>query len=124
MTQGDRVREAILTSKKSQSEIALACGVTRSAVSQWMQGDVKELMGITLAKLATATGFEALWIADGTGPKMRHDKPLGDQESQVLTAMETMQPYQRDMLVKIADTVAKTPIEQADAATKAEPEKK
>lgn len=114
MTQGDRVREAILDSKKSQAEIAAACGVTPSAVSQWMKGDVKELMGVTLARLAAVTEFEALWIADGAGPKRRTEKPLGEKQSQVLIAMEKMDPYQLDMLVKIADTVAKTPLEQTD----------
>lgn len=124
MIQSERISEAIEGSGKTVADIAAFCEVSPQAVYQWRSGETKELMGTTLARLAAITGYEALWIATGRGPKKRADKPLSEQESQVLAAMEKMQPYQLDMLVKIADTVAKTTLEQTDPAMKPIPQPK
>lgn len=107
-TQSDRIKEAIESSGLKASAIAKACHVSPSAVHQWTSGETKELMGATLAKLAAATGFEALWIAEGIGPRQRVYAHT-EEQARVLTAMATMSPYQVEMLVKITDTVASTP---------------
>ena len=119
MLLSERIAEAIEESGKTVAQIATACGITPQGVYAWTKGDTGELMGVTLARLASATGYEALWIAEEKGPKKRADKPLKEPQSRVLMAMEGMQPYQLEMLVKIADTVAKTPLEQTDPAMKA-----
>ncbi|KGG82861.1 cI repressor protein [Comamonas thiooxydans] len=52
----------------SVGEIAKVTGVTSSAVTQWKDGPTKSLKTAPATKLAAASGFNAMWIATGTGP--------------------------------------------------------
>jgi SOS-response transcriptional repressor LexA len=52
----------------NQSELASAIGISTSAVSQWMTGQVKSLKAKTAAHIAAATGVSATWLASGEGP--------------------------------------------------------
>jgi SOS-response transcriptional repressor LexA len=56
----------------NQSELASAIGISTSAVSQWMTGQVKSLKANTAAKVAGATGVSATWLASGEGPVIGH----------------------------------------------------
>jgi len=51
----------------SVGKLAEVSGVSSSAVSQWKDGPTKSLKAAPASKLAAATGFNALWIAEGEG---------------------------------------------------------
>ena len=103
----ERINEAIKHSSADVADIARACGITPQAVYMWMSGDTKQIMGDYLVELAEITGYEARWIAKELGPKRRL-RPQTSQQEHVLRAMQTMAPYQAEMLVKISDTVAES----------------
>jgi len=106
-TLSERITEAIETSGVSVADIATACGISPQAVYDWMKGNTKELMGDNLVELAEITGFEARWIAKESGPKRRVYARTQEQ-AHVLTAMMSMSPYEANIVVKIADTVAQS----------------
>ncbi len=67
MNRPERIALAIKHSKKMKKEIARECGVTPSAVTQWVTGDSKSMKPENLFALAEATGVSAEWLANGTG---------------------------------------------------------
>lgn len=69
MDRHERIAKAIAASGKRKGEIAAACGVANSAVTQWISGESKSLRPENLYALAEATGFRAEWIAIGKGPE-------------------------------------------------------
>jgi transcriptional regulator with XRE-family HTH domain len=84
MTMAERINEAIKASGKTQADIARACKVSDSAVTQWIKGPVKGLKAETALALADATGYRMQWILNGRGPKLRadRDRVAGAPESQ------------------------------------------
>lgn len=67
MNRPERIAAAIKHSKKLKKVIAKECGVTGSAVTQWVTGDSKSMKPENLFALAAATGVSAEWLANGTG---------------------------------------------------------
>ncbi|MDH0640645.1 helix-turn-helix domain-containing protein [Pseudomonas sp. GD03860] len=67
MNRHERIALAIRHSKKLKKTIAAECGVTSSAVTQWVTGDSKSMRPENLFALAAATGVSAEWLANGTG---------------------------------------------------------
>lgn len=53
-----------------KADIARAAGKSSAAVAQWISGDTKEIKADSAAGIQAATGFSAVWIATGKGPKM------------------------------------------------------
>jgi phage repressor protein C with HTH and peptisase S24 domain len=95
MDRNQRIARAIQLSGKKKGEIAKACAVANSAVTQWIDGTSKSLRPENLYALATATGFNAEWLAIGEGPERKPEAnaeligamsawdsltPLGDDE--------------------------------------------
>jgi phage repressor protein C with HTH and peptisase S24 domain len=68
MNRPERIAAAIKHSKKLKKVIANECGVTGSAVTQWVTGDSKSMKPENLFALAAATGVSAEWLANGTEP--------------------------------------------------------
>ncbi|RAU43460.1 MULTISPECIES: LexA family transcriptional regulator [unclassified Pseudomonas] len=73
MDRHQRIARAIELSGKKKGEIAAACGVANSAVTQWITGESKSLKPENLYALAKATGFRAEWLAIGEGPEKEPD---------------------------------------------------
>lgn len=69
MTLSTRIKEAIDGSEKSRADIARACGVTQASVTFWLDGTTKSLKADTALALEQATGYRALWILKGLGPR-------------------------------------------------------
>jgi hypothetical protein len=75
----ERIREVMHVTGMDERTIAKACGVTPSAVYQWLGHGSKPINSIgdieVATKLMHATGFCALWISKGKGPKLAADAP-------------------------------------------------
>lgn len=68
----DRI-QALLDAGFTRTEIAKAAKKSQSAVTQWLSGDTKELKSDSAAGIQAATGFSAVWLATGIGPRMATD---------------------------------------------------
>lgn len=69
----DRILE-IVNAGYSKAEIARAAGKTPSAVTQWLTGETKEIKADAAAGIQEKTGFNAVWIATGKGPRRLPEK--------------------------------------------------
>jgi len=67
MERHERIARAIKVSGLKKGDIAAACGVANSAVTQWISGESKSLKPENLFALAKVTGFNAQWLAIGEG---------------------------------------------------------
>lgn len=67
MTAQQRIRLARRHAGLSQSALALAVGVQRSAVSHWEAVDGKSPSMTNLRRVATITGVQFEWLATGRG---------------------------------------------------------
>lgn len=63
----DRFNQALDFSGKSKADLAKACKVHPSAVSQWFNGKTKELAASNLTKAAAFLGVSARWLSTGRG---------------------------------------------------------
>ncbi|WP_167313308.1 XRE family transcriptional regulator [Ralstonia insidiosa] len=63
----DRLQEALTYAGIKQSELARRVGITRGAVSLWMNGGTTDLAGENLVKAAQALGVSANWLSTGRG---------------------------------------------------------
>jgi phage repressor protein C with HTH and peptisase S24 domain len=66
----DRIAEVMTVAGLTVGELADIAGVTSSAATQWKDGPTKTLKAAPAAKLSAKTGFSALWLSSGEGPKM------------------------------------------------------
>ncbi|WP_063801356.1 XRE family transcriptional regulator [Burkholderia ubonensis] len=66
-TLADRLRAALVEAKMNQSELARRVGVTRGAVSFWLNGDTTNLAGENLLKVAFVLSVSPTWLANGRG---------------------------------------------------------
>lgn len=99
-----RVKEAIDQSGVSVNEIAAACGISVQAVYQWKKGDSKTIKGDNIVELAYITGYEAMWILKGKGPKKRVFAKTNQQEH-VLKSMQIGGEQTEKLITKIVDSV-------------------
>ncbi len=75
----DRMAELISETKLSVGEIALIAGVSSSAASQWKDGPTKSIKIVPATRISEATGFSAMWLSTGVGPKKRPVKTLASE---------------------------------------------
>ncbi len=82
----DRIRRARLTAGLSQTQLALHCGVRRSAVAQWERegGTVPSVQHLSKLAIVTQVHFE--WLATGRGPGRPDDGELAPPETAVVEA--------------------------------------
>lgn len=75
-TLAERLKSALSEAQISQSELGRRVGVSRSAVSLWLNGAVSELTGAHLLHVADALGVSVGWLSTGRGKR----KPTEPQE--------------------------------------------
>ncbi|SNS16343.1 LexA family transcriptional regulator [Pseudomonas segetis] len=81
MERHERIAKAIRESGLKKQEVAKACGVANSAVTQWINGDSKSMKPENLFALAKLTGFSPKWLAIEEGPEVLDDEsPLDGYE--------------------------------------------
>lgn len=75
-TLASRVSEAMAERGCSLTELANAAGAKPPSVSDWLNGKTQTLKLSTALNAARFLGVEALWLAEGKGPRRRGDSPL------------------------------------------------
>jgi transcriptional regulator with XRE-family HTH domain len=102
----ERVRDAAEAAKArgySVAQIALACGISKQAVYQWLDGSTKSIDGANLAELASMSALEPMWIAKGKG---RKTSALTDDERTILDAYRLFDDgLRRSWLLTAADAI-------------------
>jgi transcriptional regulator with XRE-family HTH domain len=102
-TFSERLREFMAATKWTVGEVALAAGVSSSAVSQW-RGDkvavTKDVSWRAAVNIQNKTGFSALWLFRGEGPKMaagiRPELALSDALVMLAGTMAAQPKIKRD----------------------------
>jgi transcriptional regulator with XRE-family HTH domain len=107
-----RVRRARRASGLSQTALAAATGVKRSAVAQW-EGDGAKPTAEHMRLLAASTGVQFEWLATGRGQQYQGGVPQADGEifgiansaleSRMLDAMKGLCQSKQELAVKIVD---------------------
>lgn len=72
MALSDRIK-IVIDAGYTRTQIAKAAGKSQGAVTQWLSGDTKELKSDSAAGIQALTGFSAVWLATGKGPRMAAD---------------------------------------------------
>lgn len=70
----DRI-QALLDAGFTRTQIANAAKKSQSAVTQWLSGDTTSLKSDSAAGIQAVTGFSAVWLATGQGPRMANEQP-------------------------------------------------
>lgn len=60
---------------RTKAELARACKVKPSSVSEWFSGESKSLRGTSALRAAEFFGVNALWLALGEGPQRPPESP-------------------------------------------------
>jgi len=110
MNRHERIARAIALSGMKKGEIAKACAVANSAVTQWISGESKSLKPENLYALAKATGFRAEWLAIGTGPEK-------DVESNVEPALGPSRYFEYPEISWVQAGAAIQSVERSNIAT-------
>jgi len=77
-TPGDRLRHIREELELSQEAFGRHMSVSKAAVSQWENGDTKNLRPANLFAIQNFTGYSAEWIATGAGaPRLKPKKASG-----------------------------------------------
>jgi SOS-response transcriptional repressor LexA len=69
----DRIQE-IISAGFSRAALAKAAKKTNAAVTHWVNGASAEIKADSAAGIQALTGFSAVWIATGKGPKMAQEQ--------------------------------------------------
>jgi phage repressor protein C with HTH and peptisase S24 domain len=64
----DRIQELVNAGHK-KAHLAKAAGKSPASVTHWLNGETKEIKSDSAAGLQALTGFNAVWISTGKGPK-------------------------------------------------------
>jgi transcriptional regulator with XRE-family HTH domain len=66
------------------TELASRCGVSRAAVSGWINGTTKNIRNDHLLMVADTLGLEIRWLISGKGPRLAAQAPPVNYDSQDL----------------------------------------
>lgn len=65
----DRIRTIVNETQAEQIELAVAAGVTKGTVNQWLDGKIKSIKLEYALGLQKRYGYNAIWIVTGDGEK-------------------------------------------------------
>lgn len=89
----------------SQSELSRRIGVTRGAISFWLNGDVQTVNGNRLITLASALDVDPTWLATGQGPMESTGIILSDDERKLLESIRQLSRQKQKIVFSTADTL-------------------
>ena len=101
-TISDRIAETRAALGYTQEAVAAAVGVSKSAVSHWETGNVKNLRPENLLALSDHFGVEPRWLISGRGPKSTNRAPH-EQEALLewSSIFEDMTPEERRFAISL-----------------------
>ena len=91
-------------SNLSKTELARRVGVSRGAVSQWLNGSSTNLRPQHLFAVADALSIEARWLATGKGPKEK--RAITSADTALLQDLKQLSETQRATLKMLVRQIA------------------
>jgi transcriptional regulator with XRE-family HTH domain len=88
----------------SKTKLALEVGVSNATVSDWESGVIKKLEGENLLKICEKLQISPRWLQFGEGEMSEKYKDHKIQA--VLTAMQNLPEYKKDILVQTSTALA------------------
>lgn len=73
-----RIAAALKHKKLTPAQLVEATGLSKGAVSQWLNGKIKGLRAETAQAIADATGVRVEWLINGTGDMLMESQTDGD----------------------------------------------
>ena len=99
---GERIRAARLDRQMTQDDLAMAVGVSRSAVAQWETGRAGQLTG-NLARIAAALDVGIAFLMHGDGaPPAQPQAASSAEELALLRLYRDCAPADRQLLLRTA----------------------
>jgi transcriptional regulator with XRE-family HTH domain len=101
---GERIKAARRQRRMTQDELAVAVGVSRSAVAQWETGRAGQLTG-NLSKIAAALDIGVAFLMHGDGtprPAPAHPNASSAEELALLRLYRDCSPQDRQLLLRTA----------------------
>lgn len=109
-----RLQEAAQRRGVNQTELARACGVSPSAVSQWFSGETKNMRVENIVACAKRLNISLKWLLSGQGTMEATQDPVTQQ---MLEHFSRLNPEQQQELVRLAALFrASTPANQVEAS--------
>ena len=101
----ERMEEVMQALKWGRHDVMRVGGVSSSVVSQWLGNGSKPIKTIgdveVAIKLQQATGYNAVWLAKGKGPKMATSSQLAADALHVRQITEWARGLPADKLLKL-----------------------
>jgi phage repressor protein C with HTH and peptisase S24 domain len=97
-TIGDRIKKKRLELKLTQTALAKVIGVERAAVSQWENGQTKDLKAENLINVSDALGVSPKWLVTGQGLMRDSDvaeQPAGHMDADLQPGPELPEHFRR-----------------------------
>lgn len=91
----------------SKTKLAQEVGVSNPTVTDWENGDIKKLEGENLLKICDVLHVRPRWLQFGEG-SMR-DSYSDPKIKAVLSAMQDLPEYKKDILVQTSTALAEQP---------------
>lgn len=121
-----RIRSARQAARLTQSELAAALGLSRSAVAQWESASGSAPSTASFARLATTLGCTFEWLATGQGPRsVAHRNPAhegddapavchrhfahNDEEERMIEAFRALDDFDRAAVMVLTETLSARP---------------
>lgn len=121
-----RIRSARQAARLTQSELAAALDLSRSAVAQWESASGSAPSTASFARLATTLGCTFEWLATGQGPRsVAHRNPAhegddapavchrhfahNDEEERMIEAFRALDDFDRAAVMVLTETLSAHP---------------
>jgi hypothetical protein len=118
----DRLEEVMLAMQWQYADLVRVSQQSQSVVSQWLGRGSKEIKSIGKLEAALfierASGFSALWVANGKGPK-RVDRAIGNVHMAPQPASAHQPLDDAALLAHVGQLLAKVPMERRQAVADA-----
>ncbi len=88
-----RVLDALTSSGKRQTELAVACKVRPPSVNDWLSGKTKSMKAATAHRAAAFLGVNFLWLTEGRGPMRGGEPDLLQQPEGIATCDDLLKSY-------------------------------
>lgn len=101
-SQSQRIAYALRESHIKQIDLARLAGVSRSAASQWVNGEIIKVSAENIFAIADATGFSARWLALGEGPPRNHSTE--ERANKLLTLYQRLDERGQAAVFRVAES--------------------
>lgn len=105
----ERIKSAREDAGLTKAELARRSGVSRSTITQWENGSIKNIEGRHLVKASEALNVREKWLSDGTGHRSKTEKQEAPQKAKPteFKVEEPAQHYSDDMATLMLKTINK-----------------